>query len=92
MIFRPVALTYVVMKVFERIVLSHLKYATNHLVDPLQFAYKAGRSVDDAVSILVHNVLQYLDTPKKYACILFVDFSSAFNTIVPSYLIFINLQ
>ena len=31
-------------------------------------------------------MLQHLDTPKKYARILFIDFSSAFNTIVPTLL------
>ena len=74
------------MKVYERIVLSFVKQSTNNLMDPIQFAYRAGRSVDDAVSLLVHNVLQHLDSPKKYARILFIDFSSAFNTIVPSLL------
>ena len=49
-------------------------------------AYRAGRSVDDAVSLLMHNVLQHLDSPRKYARIIFIDFSSAFNTIVPSLL------
>ncbi|XP_010787373.1 homeobox protein OTX1 B-like [Notothenia coriiceps] len=45
--YRPVALTSVVMKSFERLVLSHLKSITDPLLDPLQFAYRANRSVDD---------------------------------------------
>ena len=81
--YRPVALTSVVMKVLERIVLSQLKSATNHLLDPLQFAYRSGRSVDDAVSLLMHYLLNHADKPKSYARILFIDFSSAFNTIIP---------
>ena len=30
-----------------------------------------------------HELLQHLDTPRSYARVLFVDYSSAFNTIVP---------
>ncbi|KAM9802209.1 uncharacterized protein ACBT44_014599 isoform 2-T2 [Syngnathus typhle] len=84
--YRPVALTSVVMKSFERLVLNHLKVVTSPLVDPLQFAYRANRSVDDAVNMGLHYILHHLDTPGTYARILFVDFSSAFNTITPDIL------
>ncbi|KAK3533800.1 hypothetical protein QTP70_029508, partial [Hemibagrus guttatus] len=82
----PVALTSVVMKSFERLVLSYLKDITDPLLDPLQFAYRANRSVDDAVNMALHFILQHLDSPGSYARIPFVDFSSAFNMIVPSLL------
>ncbi len=85
--YRPVALTSVVMKTFERLVLAYLKDITGPLLDPLQFAYRANRSVDDAVNMGLHYTLQYLDKPGTYARILFVDFSSAFNTIVPDTLL-----
>ncbi|XP_070199067.1 uncharacterized protein [Littorina saxatilis] len=49
--YRPVALTSVAMKVFERIVLSYLKACTGASRDPLQFAYRANRSVEDAVAL-----------------------------------------
>ncbi|KAK3523223.1 hypothetical protein QTP86_022942, partial [Hemibagrus guttatus] len=84
--YRPVALTSVVMKSFERLVLSYLKDVTDTLLDPLQFAYRANRSVDDAVNMALHFILQHLDSPGSYVRILFVDFSSAFNTIVPALL------
>ncbi len=71
------------MKSFERLVLAHLKDITGPLLDPLQFAYRANRSVDDAVNMGLHYILQHLDKPGTYARILFVDFSSAFNTIIP---------
>ncbi|KAF7662509.1 hypothetical protein LDENG_00234150 [Lucifuga dentata] len=74
------------MKLFERLVLSHLKAITNPLLDPLQFAYRANRSVDDAVNMALHFILQHLDSLGTYARILFVDFSSAFNTIIPALL------
>ncbi|KAK3531512.1 hypothetical protein QTP70_023859 [Hemibagrus guttatus] len=84
--YRPVNLTSVVMKSFERLVLSYLKDITDPLLDPLQFAYRANRSVDDAVNMALHFILQHLDSPGSYARILFVDFSSAFNTIIPALL------
>ncbi len=49
--YRPVALTSVVMKSLERLVLAYLKDITRPLLDPLQFAYRANRSVDDALNM-----------------------------------------
>ncbi|KAK3562413.1 hypothetical protein QTP86_033563, partial [Hemibagrus guttatus] len=83
---RPVTLTAVVMKSFDHLVLSYLKDITDPLLDPLQFAYRSNRSVDDAVNMALHFILQHLDSPGSYARILFVDFSSAFNTIIPALL------
>ncbi|KAL0148300.1 hypothetical protein M9458_056362 [Cirrhinus mrigala] len=74
------------MKSFERLMLAYLKDITGPLLDPLQFAYRANRSVDDAVNMGLHYILQHLDKPGTYARILFVDFSSAFNTIIPDIL------
>ena len=81
--YRPVALTSVIMKVLERFVLVFLQKSTAALMDPHQFAYRSNRSVDDAVALGLHYVLQHLDNPQSYARILFVDYSSAFNTIIP---------
>ena len=39
--FRPVALTSVVMKVFERIMLKYIQSLSSPLLDPYQFAYRA---------------------------------------------------
>lgn len=43
--FRPVALTTVVMKSFEHIVLFYVKSTTTPLMDTYQFAYQVNRSV-----------------------------------------------
>jgi len=80
---RPVALTSIAMKVFERLVLRYLKIDTDSLLDPHQFAYRANRSVEDAVCLGLHHVLKHLDCPNTYARILFIDYSSVFNTIIP---------
>ncbi|KAL0166153.1 hypothetical protein M9458_037997, partial [Cirrhinus mrigala] len=64
--YRPVALTSVVMKSFEKLVLAYLKNITGPLLDPLQFAYRANMSVDDAVNMGLHFILQHLDRPRTY--------------------------
>ncbi|KAL0159564.1 hypothetical protein M9458_043289, partial [Cirrhinus mrigala] len=68
------------------LVLAYLKDITETLLDPLQFAYQANRSVDDAVNMGLHYILQHLDKPGTYARSLFVDCSSAFNTAIPDIL------
>ncbi len=75
------------MKSFEKLVLAHLKDITGPSLDPLQFSYRANRFVDDAVNMGLHYVLQHLDRPGTYVRILFVNFSSAFNTIIPNILL-----
>ncbi|KAL0165891.1 hypothetical protein M9458_037735, partial [Cirrhinus mrigala] len=50
------------------------------------WTYRANRSVDDAVNMGLHFILQHLDKTGNYVRILFVDFSSAFNTIIPTLL------
>ena len=82
---RPIALTAIIMKSFERIVLAKLNPA--QYVDKLQFAYLANRSVEDANLTLHHKLLCHLDKPKSYVRLTFIDFSSAFNTIQPHILI-----
>ena len=81
--YRPVALTSIVIKCFERIIVSHLLPLIKPILDPHQFAYHANRSVDDATLTLVHHLYQHLDTGGHHARVLMVDFSSAFNTIQP---------
>jgi hypothetical protein len=54
---------------------------------PLQFVYRLNRSTDDTVSIALHTALSHLDERNTYVRILFIDDSSAFNTIVPMKLI-----
>ncbi len=77
----------VVIKSSEKTVLAHLKDITGPSLDSLQFAYRANRSVDDRVNMGLHYVLQHLDRPGTYVRILFVDFSSVFNTIIPNLLL-----
>ncbi len=82
--YRPVALTSIVMKDFERLVKSHICSSIPVTLDPLQFAYRPNRSTDDAISQVLHSSLTHIDSSNgNYARLLFIDYSSAFNTIVP---------
>ncbi len=73
------------MKVFERLVKSHISTSIPVTLDPLQFAYRSNRSTDDAISHILHSSLTHIDSSNgNYARLLFIDYSSAFNTIVPT--------
>ena len=78
--YRPVALTSVAMKCFKRLVMAHNTIIPETL-DPLKFAYRLNRSTDDAISIALHTALSHLDKRNSYVRMLFIDYSSAFNTI-----------
>ncbi|KAF7668955.1 hypothetical protein LDENG_00267500 [Lucifuga dentata] len=72
------------MKCFEKLVLRHIKAALPPTLDQHQFAYRANRSTEDAINIALHTALSHLEHPGTYVRLLFLDFSSAFNTIIPS--------
>ncbi len=74
--YRPVALTSVVMKDI-----------TGPLLDIHKLAYRANRSVNDAVNMGLYCVLQHLDRPGAYVRIISVLFSLAFSTIIPNLLL-----
>ncbi len=83
--YRPVALTSTIMKVFERLLKKHICSSIPVTLDPLQFAYRSNRSTDDAISQVLHSSLTHIDSKNgNYVRLLFIDYSSAFNTIVPT--------
>ncbi|KAI4890332.1 hypothetical protein NFI96_001129 [Prochilodus magdalenae] len=53
-------------------------------LDPMQFAYQQNRSTDNAIALTLHTALSHLDKQNTYVRMLFLDYSSAFNIIVPS--------
>ena len=83
----PVALTSVIMKCFERLVKDHITSTLLGTLDPLQFAYRPNRSTDDAIAISLQTALSHLDKRNTCVRMMFIDYSSAFNTIVSSKLI-----
>lgn len=81
------ALTSVVMKCFGRIIVNMLKSDIASCLDPSQFAYRQGRSTEDAIISVTHLISKHLEDPKAYARVLFADFSSNFNTVQPHLLV-----
>jgi hypothetical protein len=85
---RPVTLTAILSKSLERVGLDLMLPYVIEDMDPLQFAYIKGRSTEDAICTVMHNITQHLDArPSHTVRVLFIDFSSAFNTIVPHIMI-----
>ena len=75
--------TAVLMKCFESIIKKHICNHIHGMLDNHQFAYKECRCVEDAVTTLLDTVGAHLDKTKTYCRVLFIDFTSAFNTIQP---------
>ncbi len=84
---RPVALTPILSKCFEKLVRDYICSVLPASLDPLQFAYRSNRSTDDAIAFTLHTALSHLENKNTYVRMLFVDYSSAFNTIVPATLV-----
>ena len=80
--YHPVALTSVAMKCFERLVMTHINAIMPETLDPLQFADRPNRSTDDVIAL--YTVLSPLEKRNTYVRMLFIDYRSAFNTILPS--------
>ena len=68
------------MKCFKMLVMAHINTIIPETLDPLQFAYRPNRSIDECSRDCIHTALSHLDKRN-------IDYSSAFNTIVPSKLI-----
>ena len=79
--------TSVTVNFFERLVMAHINTIIPETLDPLQFAYRTNISTDDAISIALNTALSHLNIRNTYVRMLFIDYSSAFNTIVPTKLI-----
>ncbi len=76
-----------IMKCFERLVLYHIKASLPSTSDEHQFAYRTNRSTEDAIALALHTVLRHLEKHGNYVRMLFIDYSSAFNTIIPDILV-----
>ncbi len=76
--YRPVAITPILMKCFERLVMHPPP------LPPFQLVYRSNRSTDDAIASALHPALTHLDKKGLYVRMLLIDFSSAFNTSLNS--------
>ncbi len=84
---RPVALTPIFSKHFEKHIRDYICSVLPASLDPLQFAYRSNRSTDGAIPFTLHTALSHLENKNIYVRMLFMDYSSAFNTIVPATLV-----
>ncbi|KAK1791048.1 hypothetical protein P4O66_002092 [Electrophorus voltai] len=84
--YRPITLTSIIIRCFERPAMRHIKTQLPPSLDPLQFTHRSNHFTDDAISTTLHLALTHLDKKGTYVRMLFIDFSSAFNTIVPQHL------
>eukprot|EP00061_Rhincodon_typus_P007881 g30005.t1 len=75
------------MMCFERLVMAHINSSLPTCLDPLQFTYQCNMSSKDAISLALHSALEHLDNKDTYDRLLLIDYSSAFNTIIPTRLI-----
>ena len=77
----PVGNTPSIARTFERFLFEHLQQFCP-CDDIFQFAYKKGLSTSDAIVTLLQNVIDGLDEEKTTIVrALFLDYSSAFNTV-----------
>jgi hypothetical protein len=82
--YRPVPLVLVAMKCFERLVMAHINSILPDTLDPLQFTYHPNRTTDCTLAITLHTALSHLDKSNTCVRMLFINYSSVFNTIVPT--------
>lgn len=80
---RPIALTSHIMKCFERFVVVNLSRLVCAFQDPLQFAYRKGVNVDDALLFLLHRIYSHLELTGASVRIMLFRLSSTFHTIQP---------
>ncbi len=74
-------------KCFEKLIRDYICSVLPVSLDPLQFAYRSNRSTDDTIAFTLHTALSHLENKNTYVRMMFVDYSSAFNTIVPATLV-----
>ena len=76
------ALTSHIMNTLDRlVVLEQLWPLVKPLSDPLEFVCKPQLGVEDVIIYLLNHVYTHLDKPVSTVRVMFLDFSSAFNTI-----------
>ena len=80
--YRPISLLPIVSKILEKVISSQLKeYLTEHSLLPKeQFAYRPNHSAEDAVTLVVNNVLLARDANLSTGLV-FVDLSKAFDRV-----------
>lgn len=86
---KTIALTPVITKCFEKLVLHHSCFKTTlpPTFDSHQFVYKGNRYTENAIAIACHMILKHIEHRGSSEKMLFIHYSSAFSTAVPYILI-----
>ncbi len=63
---RPIALTPIFSKCFEKLVRDYICSVLPASLDPLQFAYRSNRSTDDAIAFTLQTALSHLENKNTY--------------------------
>ena len=80
--YRPISLTYLVMKLFERILKEELLLSTSHLLDSRQHGFLNLKSCStNMISFTDNVVLSINDTRKLSTDVVYFDFSKAFDSV-----------
>ena len=86
--YRPIDISSIGFNCMQKLLLPYIMKAIIERGDKNQFAYKKGYSCTDAVLTLVHDIVMGLDQKDTtISKVLFLDFSSAFNTVLPNRMI-----
>ena len=80
--YRPVSNLPYLAKVIEKVIASRLveHMTANNLMDPLQSAYRKGRSTETALLRIHNDILRAVDKGKG-VCLVLLDLSAAFDTV-----------
>ena len=79
---RPISLTNIIMRIFERLVCKQeLSPVLKNEIGPDQFAYMEGRSTSMALIKCQHYWLDWLDKDADFVRVLSFDFSKAFDYV-----------
>lgn len=85
---RPISLTPVFIKMLERIIVRKTSHIWRAVINNDQFAYRPQSSTEVALTGLVHQWLQFLDTNKSsYIRVAALDFAKAFDSVEHSLLV-----
>lgn len=73
----------VLMKCFERLLMSHIKQSIVITLDTQQDNYRWNISIADGITAVIYQAFTYLENKDSYVRMLFLDFNSTLNTIIP---------
>jgi hypothetical protein len=86
--YRPIAMTSVFSKVYEKVILNRLEYhfEQNEILNPQQHGFQKGKSTLTALFDFAEQVYNSIGAREKLNVILY-DFSNAFGTLYPQLLL-----